>query len=83
MAMGTTVFRIRVELIFRRCWNLITPSAVVQGFPAQCRACRVSQATDSSARAAGTREPRTKPAPAAFLESRRGHAPSAARHIIV
>jgi hypothetical protein len=23
--MGTTVFRIRIELIFRRCWNLITP----------------------------------------------------------
>jgi hypothetical protein len=26
MAVGTTVFRIRIELIFRRCWNLITPS---------------------------------------------------------
>jgi hypothetical protein len=26
MAMGTTVFRIRIELIFRRCWNLVTPS---------------------------------------------------------
>ena len=25
MAMGRSVFRIRVELIFRRCWNLITP----------------------------------------------------------
>ena len=25
MARGTTVFRIRIELIFRRCWNLITP----------------------------------------------------------
>ena len=25
MAMGTSVFRIRTELIFRRCWNLITP----------------------------------------------------------
>jgi hypothetical protein len=25
MAMGTSVFRIRIELIFRRCWNLITP----------------------------------------------------------
>ena len=24
--MGTTVFRIRIELIFRRCGNLITPS---------------------------------------------------------
>ena len=26
MAMGTTVFRIRIALIFRRCGNLITPS---------------------------------------------------------
>jgi hypothetical protein len=25
MAKGTSVFRIRIELIFRRCWNLITP----------------------------------------------------------
>ncbi len=24
MAMGTSVFQIRIELIFRRCWNLIT-----------------------------------------------------------
>jgi hypothetical protein len=31
MAMGTTVFRIRLELIFRRCCNLITTIAVVQG----------------------------------------------------
>jgi hypothetical protein len=26
MAMGASVFRIRIELIFRRCWNLVTPS---------------------------------------------------------
>ncbi len=25
MAMGATVSRIRIELIFHRCWNLITP----------------------------------------------------------
>jgi hypothetical protein len=25
MAMGTSVFRIRIELIFRRCWNPVTP----------------------------------------------------------
>jgi hypothetical protein len=25
MAVGTTVFRIRIGLIFRRCWNLVTP----------------------------------------------------------
>ena len=25
MAVGATVSRIRIELIFRRCWNLITP----------------------------------------------------------
>jgi hypothetical protein len=25
MAMGATVSRMRIELIFRRCWNLITP----------------------------------------------------------
>ena len=27
MAIGTSVFRIRIELIFRWCWNLITPLA--------------------------------------------------------
>ena len=25
MAMGASVFRIRIDLIFRRCWNLVTP----------------------------------------------------------
>ena len=33
MAMGTSVFRIRIELIFRRCWNLITPCGYPQGPP--------------------------------------------------
>ena len=33
MAVGTTVFRIRIELIFRRCWNLVTPSRSFSGFP--------------------------------------------------
>ena len=33
MAMGTSVFRIRIELIFRRCWNLITPCGYPQGLP--------------------------------------------------
>ena len=28
MARGTTVFRIRMRLIFRRCWNPITPWAI-------------------------------------------------------
>src|ERR1700677_2567876 len=31
MAMGTTVFRIRIELIFRRCGNLVTPSRSCRG----------------------------------------------------
>jgi hypothetical protein len=30
MARGATVFRIRIELIFRRCWNLITPLRAAQ-----------------------------------------------------
>jgi 6-phosphofructokinase len=38
MAMGTTVFRIRIELIFRRCWNLITLSVVQAASRAQVRA---------------------------------------------
>jgi hypothetical protein len=33
MAMGITVFRIRIELIFRRWWNLITPSRSCRGSP--------------------------------------------------
>ena len=33
MAMGTTVFRIRIELIFRQCWILITPSRSCRGSP--------------------------------------------------
>jgi membrane protein len=31
MAMGTTVVRIRIELIFRRCWNPVTLSRVWLG----------------------------------------------------
>jgi hypothetical protein len=34
MAMGTSVLQIRIELIFRRCWNLITPWRSARGFPA-------------------------------------------------
>jgi hypothetical protein len=26
MAVGASVFRIRIEMILRRCWNLVTPS---------------------------------------------------------
>jgi hypothetical protein len=37
MAVGTTVFRIRIELIFRRCCNLVTPSRSCSGLSAQCR----------------------------------------------
>ena len=33
MAMGTTVFRIRIEPIFRPCGNLITPSRSCWGSP--------------------------------------------------
>jgi hypothetical protein len=40
MGMGTTVFRIRIEVIFRRCWNLITPHGRAGGPSAQCRAAR-------------------------------------------
>jgi hypothetical protein len=43
MARGTTVFRIRIEVIFRQCWNLITPSPVVQEVLAQRQACGVSE----------------------------------------
>jgi hypothetical protein len=48
--MGATVFRIRIELIFGRCGNLITPSRSCRGLAAQCRAYRVPQAADSLAR---------------------------------
>jgi hypothetical protein len=34
MAMGTSVFRIRIELIFRLCWKLITPCGDPQRPPA-------------------------------------------------
>jgi hypothetical protein len=33
MAMGASVFRIRIALIFRRCWNLITPCDDPQVLP--------------------------------------------------
>jgi hypothetical protein len=62
------VFRIRIELIFRRCWNLITPSPVVQGSPPKCQAVpRISGRglVGTSGRHLA------KPAPAAFLESTR------------
>jgi hypothetical protein len=63
MAMGTSVFRIRIELIFCRCWNLITPwggqhSAAENQRRLPC---------DGSDRPS-LRGPPTKPAPAAFLE---------------
>ena len=38
VAMGTTVSRIRIELIFRRCCNLITPSRSQGALRAQVRA---------------------------------------------
>jgi len=70
MAIGASVFRIRIELIFRRCWNLITPR---ESAGLRRRACGVSYAADSLARAAGTWRPvsqtRTR---RAFLEF--GHA---------
>ena len=34
VAMGTTVFRIRMELIFHRCCNLVTPSRSCSGLSA-------------------------------------------------
>ena len=62
MAMGPTVFRIRIELNFRWCWNLVTPSRSCEGSPpnglvgASCRHLTASKA---------------KPLPAAFRESPR------------
>src|SRR5258708_23142344 len=70
MAMGTTVFRIRIELIFRRCWNLITPSRSCRELSAQCQACRVSQGcglVGADRPAHGS--PQIPDSPAAFLES--------------
>ena len=40
--MGTTVFRIRIELIFRRCWNLITPSRSLRPMRACRKWCQLS-----------------------------------------
>jgi hypothetical protein len=40
VAMGPTVFRIRIELIFRPCGNLITPSRSCWGLSARCWALR-------------------------------------------
>ena len=54
MAMGTSVFRIRIELIFRRCWNLITPWRSAGAPAPMSGVCRVFLATDSLARPAGT-----------------------------
>jgi hypothetical protein len=54
MAMGTTVFRIRIELIFRRCWNLVTPSRSCRGRSSQGRP-RISGPRTRWRRSAGTR----------------------------
>ena len=37
MASGTSVLRIRIELIFRRCWNPITPWRSAGGLTANVR----------------------------------------------
>src|SRR5882757_2341161 len=52
MAMGTTVFRIRMELIFRRCWNLVTPSRSCRGSAPNVGRAMYLKAADSLA--AGT-----------------------------
>ena len=49
MAMGISVFRIRIELIFRLCWKLITPCGDPQRPPRQCRACRLQPDLDKPA----------------------------------
>jgi hypothetical protein len=60
-ATGTTVSRIRTDLIFRRCWNLITPA---------CRAGLMAARARAATSPHSKRSP-TKPSLAAFLESRR------------
>ena len=73
MAMGATVSRIRIELIFRRCWNLITP-------------CGQHSTAGETARApcAGAERPATAPREPnphqrGFLDSGKGHTGSAVR----
>jgi hypothetical protein len=50
MAMGATVCRMRVEVIFCRCWNLVTPSRCAGG-SLNCRPAH--QAAKSRAHPAG------------------------------
>jgi hypothetical protein len=70
MAMGATVSRIRIELIFRRCWNLVTPSPALQG--ASPDVGRISGRGLVGASGWHLDSPQAGPAPATFLESRRG-----------
>jgi hypothetical protein len=75
MAMGTSVFRIRIELIFRRCWNLITPwgrSAQRRGESAAAPVC------DGSDRPPSLRARRPNPH-RWHAQSHGGHSPRAAR----
>jgi hypothetical protein len=70
MAMGATVSRIRIELIFRRCWNLVTPSPALQG--ASPDVGRISGRGLVGASGWHLDSPQAGPAPAASLESWRG-----------
>ena len=63
--MGTTVFRIRMEVIFRRCWNLVTPSRSCRGSAPNVGRATYLKASDPLARAAGTPDsPQIPPRPA-------------------
>jgi hypothetical protein len=56
MAMGTSVLQIRIELIFRRCWNLITPWRSAGASPPMSSVPRI-WAADALARAAESLPP--------------------------
>ena len=58
---GTSVSRIRTELIFRQCWNLITLGAVAPGISVAANAMAVS--------GPATRSPPPEPAPAGSADS--------------
>jgi hypothetical protein len=74
MAVGTTVFRIRIELIFRRCWNLVTPSRSFRALRPIWGVPRISGCgLVGASRRHYLGSPQIPDSPAAFLESCTGY----------
>ena len=73
MARGTTVFRIRIELIFRRCWNLVTPSRGRVGLVTPIASSKILQHGSSKGNHLGCTSNEHDPAAKPWQDALEGH----------